>query len=80
MAEPQVRDGLWQVGRNTCKLIVIQEELVQVLELAEYVLADLVRVELVVKQYNPDQVSSVVKHPVLNACDLVPLQVDVLNM
>lgn len=52
----------------------------QVPEFAEHVLAYLVRLELMVEQHNPDQVGSMIKHPILDAVDLVALQVGVLDV
>lgn len=73
MSKLQVTDGLWQVWRHTRKLIVIKQEAVQVPEFAEHILAYLVRLELVVEQHHPDQVGSIIKHPILDAVDLVEL-------
>lgn len=80
MSKSQIADGLWQVWRHTRELIVSKEEAVQVPEFAEHILAYLVRLELVVEQHNPDQVGSIIKHPILDAVDLVALQVGVLDV
>lgn len=80
MTKSQLCDGLRQVWGHPCEFVVVQEEAVQVLQLAEDALADLVRVEPVVEQHEPDQVGGVVEHPVPDARDLVVLQVDVLDV
>ena len=80
VAQTEHLDGLGQVGRDAAELVVIQVEAFQFPQLAEHVLSDLVRVEAVLKQHQPDQVGGVVEHALLDARDLVPLQVDVLDV
>ena len=80
VAQAELLDGLGQVGRDAGELVVIQVEAFQLPQLAEHILSDLVGVEAVLKQHQPDQVGGVVEHPVLDACDLVPLQVDILDV